>query len=63
MNSLSLWLMRDPEDRGHLILVPETAPVICKIYDLALDGWGCMEIVKQLIEAKIPITRVKGNST
>lgn len=35
-----LGLMRDPEDRGHLILDPETAPVIRKIYDLALDGWG-----------------------
>ena len=26
-------LMRDPEDKGHLILDPETAPVIRKIYD------------------------------
>ena len=40
-----LGLMRDPEDRGHLILDPETAPVIRKIYDLALDGWGCMRTV------------------
>ena len=35
-----LGLMRDPEDKGHLILDPETAPVIRKIYDMALDGWG-----------------------
>ena len=41
-----LGLMRDPEDKGHLILDPETAPVIRKIYDLALDGWGCMRIAK-----------------
>ena len=26
-----LGLMRDPEDKGHLILDPETAPVISKI--------------------------------
>ena len=55
-------LMRDPEDKGHLILDPETAPVIRKIYDLALDGWGCMRIAKQLMGDKIPITRVKSNT-
>ena len=42
-------LMRDPDDRGHLIIDPETAPVIWKIYDLALDGWGCMRTGKQLM--------------
>ena len=52
----------DPEDKGHLILDPETAPVIRKIYDLALDGWGCMRIAKQLMDDKIPITRVKSNT-
>ena len=30
--------MRDPEDKGHLIIDPETAPIIRKIYDYALDG-------------------------
>ncbi|ACR76055.1 Hypothetical protein EUBREC_2321 [Agathobacter rectalis ATCC 33656] len=29
-----LGLMRDPDDNGHLILDPETAPVIRKIYNL-----------------------------
>ena len=55
-------VMRDPEDRGHLILDPETAPIIRKIYDLALNGWGCMRIAKRLMEDKIPITRVKKNT-
>ena len=54
-----LGLMRDPEDGGHLVLDPETAPIIRKIYDLALNGWGCMRIAKRLMEDKIPITRVK----
>lgn len=54
-----MGLMRDPDDRGHLIIEPETAPIIRKIYDLALDGMGCMRIAKQLMEDKIPITRVK----
>lgn len=57
-----LGLMRDPEEKGHLILDPDTAPTIRKIYDLALNGWGCMRIAKQLMEDKIPITRVKGNT-
>ena len=57
-----LGLMRDPDDRGHLILDPETAPVIRKIYDMALDGWGCMRIAKQLMDDKVPITRVKSNT-
>ncbi len=57
-----LGLMRDPEDKGHLILDPETAPVIRKIYDYALDGLGCMRISKRLMEEKIPITRVKANT-
>ena len=57
-----LGLMRDPDDRGHLILDPETAPVIRKIYDMALDGWGRMRIAKQLMDDKVPITRVKSNT-
>ena len=57
-----LGLMRDPENKGHLIIDPETAPVVRKIYDLALDGWGCMRIGKQLMEDKFPITRVKANT-
>ena len=54
-----MGLMRDPNDKGHLIIDPETAPIIRKIYDLALDGWGCMRIAKQMRKEKIPITRVK----
>ena len=45
-------LMRDPEDKGHLIIDPETAPIIRKIYDYALDGLGCMRISKRLMEEK-----------
>lgn len=52
-------LKRDPEEKGHLLINPETAPVIRKIYDMALDGWGCMRIAKRLMEDKAPITHVK----
>lgn len=55
-------LMRDPEDRGHLIIDPETAPIIRKIFDYALDGLGCMRISKRLMEEKVPITHVKANT-
>lgn len=54
-----LGLMRDPEDHGHLIIDPETAPIIRRIYDLALDGNGAMKIAKTLMDEKIPITRVR----
>ena len=32
--------MRDPKDKGHLIIDPDAAPVIRKIYDYALMGWA-----------------------
>ena len=55
-------LMRDPKDNGHLIIDPDAAPIIRKIYDYALDGMGNMRIAKKLLEEKIPITRVKANT-
>ena len=57
-----LGLMRDPEDKGHLIIDPKAAPIIRKIYDYALDGLGCMRISKKLMEEKIPVTHVKSNT-
>lgn len=57
-----LGLMRDPEDKGHLLIDPKTAPFIRKIYDYALDGLGCMRISQKLMEEKIPVTHVKSNT-
>lgn len=54
-----LGLMRDPDDNGHLIIDPETAPIIRRIFDLALDGFGKMKICKVLMEERIPITRMQ----
>ena len=51
-------LMRDPNDHGHLIIDPETAPTVKLVFDLALNGYGTMRISKHLLEHKIPITRV-----
>ena len=52
-------LMRDPNDHGHLIIDPETAPTVKLVFDLALNGYGTMKIAKHLLECKIPITRIK----
>ena len=54
-----LGLMQDPDNQGHLIIDPETAPIIRHIYDLALEGNGCMKIRKILMEERIPITRLR----
>ena len=54
-----LGLMRDPDDNGHLIIDPKTAPIIRWIFDLALDGFGNMKICKVLMEERIPITRMQ----
>ena len=54
-----LGLMQDPDNQGHLIIDPETAPIIRHIYDLALEGNGCMKIRKTLMEERIPITRLR----
>ena len=53
-------LMRDPEDHGHLIIDPKTAPTVKLIFDLASNGYGMMRIAKYLLEHKVPISRVKG---
>lgn len=57
-----LGLMRDPDDNGHLIIDPETAPIIRRIFDLALDGFGNMRICKVLMEERIPITRIQAGT-
>ena len=49
-----MGLMRDPEDKGHLIIDPKTAPIIRKIYDYALDGLGCMRISEKADGRKNP---------
>ena len=54
-----LELMRDPNDNGYLIIDSETALIIRRIFDLALDGFGNIKICKVLMEERIPITRMQ----
>lgn len=45
---------KDPDDKGHLIIDEEVAPVIRKIYDWFLDGFGVITIAKKLNDLGIP---------
>ena len=49
-----LGLMRDPKDKGHLIIDPVEAPIIRQIYDLALGGLGTFKIMRKLNEIRLP---------
>ncbi|MDO5556918.1 MAG: recombinase family protein [Clostridia bacterium] len=50
----SYGYMRDPEDKGHLIPNPETAPTVKKIFQWYVDGVGISEIVTRLNDANVP---------
>lgn len=44
----------DPDDKHHLVINEETAPVVKHIFDLVLQGYGRRKIAKILREEKIP---------
>lgn len=46
--------MRDPEDKGHLILNPETAPIVKDIFSWFVSGMSIANIVSLLNEKEIP---------
>lgn len=50
----SYGYMRDPEDRGHLIPNPETAPIVKKIFKWRVDGIGPTEIATRLNNENVP---------
>ena len=45
--------MKDPDERGHLIPDPQTAPIVKKIFELALKEYSNQEIVDYLNKNKI----------
>lgn len=49
------FLMCNPEDKGHLILDPETAPIIRKIYDYALDETVLHRLVHKSLVGELSI--------
>ncbi len=50
----SYGYMRDPEDKGHLIPNPKTAPTVKKIFKWRVDGIGPTEIATRLNNENIP---------
>lgn len=46
--------MRDPEDKGHLVPNPETAPIVKNIFKWRADGIGPTEIANKLNSEKVP---------
>ena len=45
--------LKDPEEKGHLIVDPETAWVVRKLFDYAMDGRGSNYIRRRLEDEKI----------
>jgi len=45
---------KDPEDRNHLLIDEETAPIVKRIFDYALAGHGPNYIRRRLEEQKVP---------
>lgn len=49
-----LGYLKDPEEKGHLIIDPETAPIIEMIFGYAAEGKGPGYIARRLESQKIP---------
>lgn len=49
-----LGYMWDPEQKGHLLVDPETKWIVEKIFDMAVHGMGAAKIMKALIREKVP---------
>lgn len=50
----SFGYMRDPEDKGHLIPNPDTAPIVKNIFKWRADGVGPTEIATRLNNDNVP---------
>lgn len=46
---------RDPEDKNHLLIDEEAAEVVCRIYQMVLEGMGPTAIAEKLSEDKVLI--------
>lgn len=49
--------LEDPMQKGHWIIDPETAPVVKRIFDLALAGNGPKRIANMLEKEKVPTAK------
>lgn len=46
--------IKDPEDRNHLLIDEQTAPIVRRIFELALEGMGNNRISKILKKERLP---------
>ena len=53
-NTAPFGYMKDPNEHGHLIIDEETAPIVRKIFDYAMDGHGSNWIRRRLEEDRVP---------
>ena len=49
-----LGYQKDPEEKGHLLIDDETAPIVRKIFQWAVDGHGINFISRELERQQIP---------
>ena len=49
-----LGYRKDPDQKGHLLVDPETRWIVEKIFDLAFHGMGVARITKTLIQEQVP---------
>lgn len=57
MNRPPYGYLENPMQKGHWIIDPETAPVVKRIFDLALAGNGPTRIANLLEKEKVPTSR------
>ena len=57
MNRPPYGYLEDPMRKGHWIIDPETAPVVKRIFDLALAGNGPMRIANLLEKDQVPTAK------
>ena len=49
-----LGYMWDPDQKGHLLVDPETKWIVEKIFDMSYHGMGAAKIMKALVREKVP---------
>ena len=54
VNTPPYGYQRDPADKHHLIVDPDTAPVVRKIFEMVMEGHSTSEVASYLNERNIP---------
>ena len=49
---------KDPNDKNKLLIDPDTAPIVKRIFNLMLSGYGAIYIARQLMSENVPTPAV-----